>query len=667
MCGISGIISRSKFDGKLVEAMCNAIKHRGPDDEGYIILSDSESKMIPYGGNDTPKEAYTSNTSYKPTQSITEADALLTTLAFGHRRLSIIDLSPAGHLPMLDSTNRYWITYNGEIYNYLELREELQKEGHVFKTETDTEVILAAYSQWGIDCQHKFIGMWAFAIYDTKEKNVFLSRDRFGIKPLYYWMPTEDTFCFGSEIKEFMVHPNWESLLNGQRAYDFLLYSLSDHTDETLFKGVYQIPPGHYIFEKAASFTKDSSGRVKTNSWYTIAVEPSPLTFKEAVADFKKIFYQSIALHLRSDVAVGSALSGGLDSSSIVCVINELLAKQGIKGMQNTFSSVAEDTRYSEKVWVDEVIKVIDVKSNFIYPKGEAVFTLTDKILWHHDEPYQSQSAFLAYHVFERVAHEKVKVLLNGQGADEYLSAYGSFQSLRLQNDIKNFRFIKINRELTVLGYSTISKSLFYLKNIGLMLPEKLKFFIAQQKTSYKRILNLIDTDKLGANKSHPYLGRKTKTAVAIASKQLLNNPLQAYLHWEDRNSMAHSVEARVPFLDYRLVEFALSLPIDYLDGPKMSKKLLVNAMKGVLPEVIRLRADKKGFISPEERWLKEDYTNEYRELMKEAIENSNGLIKPSALQFFDDVVSDKIPFDYTYWRLLLFARWLKLFNVKAK
>ena len=667
MCGISGIISRSKFDGKLVEAMCNSIKHRGPDDEGYIILSDSDSKIEPYGGSDTPKEAYNSNTSYKPTQSITDADELLTTLAFGHRRLSIIDLSPAGHLPMLDSTNRYWITYNGEIYNYLELREELQKEGHVFKTETDTEVILAAYSQWGIACQHKFIGMWAFAIYDTKEKNVFLSRDRFGIKPLYYWMPTEDTFCFGSEIKQFMVHPNWESILNGQRAYDFLLYSLSDHTDETLFKGVYQIPPGHYIFEKADSFTKDSSGRVKTNSWYTIDVKPSQLTFKEAVANFKKIFYQSIALHLRSDVPVGSALSGGLDSSSIVCIINELLAKQGIKGMQNTFSSVAEDARYSEKIWVDEVIKVIDVKSNFIYPKGEDVFTLTDKILWHHDEPYQSQSAFLAYHVFERVAHEKVKVLLNGQGADEYLSAYGSFQSLRLQNDIRNFRFIKINRELTVLGYSTISKSVFYLKNIGLMLPEKIKFFIAQQKTSYKRILNLIDTAKLGAKKEHPYLGRKSKTAVAIASKQLLNNPLQAYLHWEDRNSMAHSVEARVPFLDYRLVEFTLSLPIDYLDGPKMSKKLLVNAMKGVLPEVIRLRADKKGFISPEERWLKEDYTSEYRELMKEAIQNSNGLIKPSALQFFDDVVSEKIPFDYTYWRILLFARWLKLFNVKAK
>jgi asparagine synthase (glutamine-hydrolysing) len=272
--------------------------------------------------------------------------------------------------------------------------------------------------------------MWAFAIYDRQEKTIFLSRDRFGIKPLYYWFSPEGDFYFASEIKQFTVLPGWKAILNKERALDYLYFALTDHTEETLFAGVYLVPPSNFIFENIEKL-KSNRSKFKTEQWYTIKTEDSKLSFEEARKQFLDKFKDSINLHLRADVSIGSALSGGLDSSSIVSYINVLLKQENKPELQKTFSSCSEDLRFDERIWMEEVVKETLVDGHYVYPKGEDVFKLTDKLIWFMDEPYQSQSAFLGYHVFEEAKKNNVIVLLNGQGADEYLSGYGKFRYIR--------------------------------------------------------------------------------------------------------------------------------------------------------------------------------------------------------------------------------------------
>ncbi len=391
------------------------------------MFNDHDLKVL--GSSDTALDSWSSEELYAPKTDI-KGLSYEANVGFGHRRLSILDLTPNWHQPMCTKDERYWITYNGEVYNYLEVRDELITLGHSFETDTDTEVILSAYQEWGIACQHRFNGMWAFAIYDRQEKTIFLSRDRFGIKPLYYWFSPEGDFYFASEIKQFTVLPGWKAILNKERALDYLYFALTDHTEETLFAGVYLVPPSNFIFENIEKL-KSNRSKFKTEQWYTIKTEDSKLSFEEARKQFLDKFKDSINLHLRADVSIGSALSGGLDSSSIVSYINVLLKQENKPELQKTFSSCSEDLRFDERIWMEEVVKETLVDGHYVYPKGEDVFKLTDKLIWFMDEPYQSQSAFLGYHVFEEAKKNNVIVLLNGQGADEYLSGYGKFRYIR--------------------------------------------------------------------------------------------------------------------------------------------------------------------------------------------------------------------------------------------
>jgi asparagine synthase (glutamine-hydrolysing) len=280
--------------------------------------------------------------------------------------------------------------------------------------------------------------MWAFAIYDRKEKSIFLSRDRFGIKPLYYWYSPEGNFYFASEIKQFTVLPGWKAVLNKTRALDYLYHAQTDHTEESLFKGVYSIPPSHYVFLDVEK-VKENVFKLEPVKWYNVNIIKSKQTFEEAKNEFLNKFKDSVELHLRADVPIGSALSGGLDSSSIVSYINILLKKENKTDLQKTFSSCSEDPRYDERSWMEEVVKETLVDGHYVYPKGEDVFKLTEKLIWFMDEPYQSQSAFLGYHVFMEAKKNNVVVLLNGQGADEYLSGYGAYKSIRQNNMINKF------------------------------------------------------------------------------------------------------------------------------------------------------------------------------------------------------------------------------------
>ncbi len=662
MCGILGIVSvnRSRKVEDLIK-MNTVISHRGPDDEGYVLFN--KEKVTVAGGVDTAASSWQDESSYLPEVKINDVGNDEFNVAFGHRRLSILDLSSNGHQPMCDFDQRYWITFNGEIYNYLEIRDELKQLGHHFQTNTDTEVIIEAYKEWGVDCQNLFNGMWSFAIFDTQEQKLFFSRDRFGIKPFYYWFSPQGVLYFGSEIKQFTTVDSWKAVLNGGRAYDYLYYSLTDHTDETMFKGVHILLPGNHFYGAIEDlFTENKNGKILTKQWYNPEIVPFKGTFEDAKELWLGKFKQAIQLHLRADVPIGSALSGGLDSSSIVSYINILLKEQGKSDLQKTFSSCAEDKRFDERKWMEEVVRETKVDGHYIYPKGKDVFTLTEKLVWHMDEPYQSQSAFLGYHVFKEARKNNVVVLLNGQGADEYLSGYTDFRMLRYDKLIMQGKFATLYKEThSPKAFVKIFSAFVYDK-----VPARMKYLLSKNKT--KKLDVVVNVSKIISKKIHPYeLIKYVKNShLAVSKYQLLRDPLQRYLRWEDRNSMAHSVEARVPFLDYRLVELTQSLPLDYLDGPNLTKRILVESMEGILNEKVRQRKDKMGFSTPEQNWLMTEHREEYIEMLREYVPYAKGVIRPDkAEELYKDMQDGIIPFEHTYWRILQLCVWMKVFNVE--
>lgn len=379
-----------------------------------------------------------------------------------------------------------------------------------------------------------------------------------------------------------------------------------DHTEETLFNGVNAILPSHCFISKIDYLEKYVNSTLPKNKWYNPPKTVFKGSFNEAKDVFLNKFQVAVKLHLRADVTVGSALSGGLDSSSIVSYVNNLLKCQNKTELQKTFSSCAVDKNYDERVWMDEVVKETGVDGHFIYPKGEDIFNLTESLLWHLDEPYQSQAAYLSNQIFKEARKNNVTVLLNGQGADEYLSGYGEFQMFRHKSLLFRGKFVQLFSELRSLDN--------FISLLSYSITGILPMFLLDRLYGLKRKSNFMDSilnDKLKNHKhTHPSLIHRNKKSSCfnVSNYQIFIDPLQKYLKWEDRNSMAYSVEARVPFLEKNLVEFSRSLPVEYLDENGKSKKILVEAMKGILVDKVRLRKDKKGFITPEERWFKEDF-----------------------------------------------------------
>lgn len=668
MCGIAGGINPSGFSRTSLVDMTNIIKHRGPDDEGFYFENFKNATVEICGGDNTPIAAYSGAYVYSPKKHNDLSNEIIS-IGLGHRRLSILDLSIAGHQPMASDSDN-WIVYNGEIYNFSEIRDELIEIGYQFVSNTDTEVILAAFKEWGISCQNRFTGMFSFALFNRENQIMYLSRDRYGIKPLYYWVSPDSTLYFASEIKQFTVLPGWRSILNHQRASDYLFFQgLTDHTEETLFKGVFQVLPGHYLKLDLNKLNLNPCKKLDLVRWYFFKSKKE--NYSNQINIFKDKLTESVKLHLRSDVRVGSALSGGLDSSTVVCLVNNLLQKSGNSELQSTFSSVNPDPRYSEKKWMDEVIKHIECEANFISPNPEDMLFDLEKVIWHMDEPYQSQSAYLGYRIFKEAKEQNTKVLLNGQGADEYLGGYGSFLTvfygkMSLINHLKLI-YKRNNNALRITDIVELIKSKFYY--YYMILPSWFKGIINRFGSKRRNFKHLIDSKILIGAGEYPFKKNETcfKNHRDVSNFQIFQDALPRYLRWEDRNSMAHSVEARVPFLDHNLVEFSQCLDLDQLVSDNSPKAILVDSMVDILPEIVRKRKDKLGFLTPEERWVKHDFTNEFRILMEESIQSSKGIIKKDALVYFDRVVSGELPFDFTYWRIIAFGKWMKIFNVDLK
>ena len=669
MCGIGAVLAPPGHPALgSIGAMMNAVRHRGPDGEGYALFGASSAGPQLLGGADTPAEYYGFQSPSAPQRAFDGEVPTDTWLALGHRRLSIVDLSPGGHQPM--GRGRCWIAYNGEVYNHVELRAELEALGHSFRSRSDTEVILAAYEQWGTDCPNRFNGMFAFLICDPTRGTLFAARDRFGVKPLYYWIAPDGFVAFASEIKQFAVLPGWQARINGQRAYDFLNWSLLDHSDETLFRGVHQLRNGEALSLNVADVR---AGRrvssIAPGRWYTLGDSAFAGSLSEAAGKFRNLLTESVRLRLRADVPVGSCLSGGLDSSSIVCVMNDLLTAQNADGLQQTFSACSPIARFDERTYIEDVVAATAVQAHYVYPEVETLFAELDDLTWHQDEPFGSSSIYAQWCVFRLAAEHGVKVMLDGQGADEQLGGYHPYFGLRLAGLARGGRLGALVRESLALrrlhryGFAWSAKQL-----MNVTLPESLRQPL-RAIAGKPSVLDppWLDMRLLGAEPSDPFLepqhGKHTSVE-ALSRAQLTRTNLQMLLHWEDRDSMAHSIESRVPFLDYRLVEFVLGLPESFKLSDGVTKQVLREAMRGLLPERVRNRMDKLGFVTAEEVWTKQTAAHQFSDALDRAIAISGGILQPRLHSLLKDIQSGVRPFDQTIWRAISFGAWMRRFAV---
>jgi len=567
---------------------------------------------------------------------------------------------------MCTSDRRFWIVYNGEIYNYLELRAELELLGHSFSSQSDTEVILAAYREWGERCLVRFNGMFAFLLLDRAQQKILAARDRFGVKPLYYWISPDGLLAFASEIKQFTNLPGWRARINGQRAYEFLNWSLLDHTGETLFAGVRQLRGGEYIH---CSLENLMAGP-PINRWYRL--EPCSLQkdMKASADEFCGLFTDAVRLRLRADVSVGSCLSGGLDSSSIVCVANHVLRLRGMASQQNTFSACAKVKKYDEREYIDIVVGHTGANPHYVYPDVKELFDSVDAITWHQDEPFASTSIYAQWQVFRLAASNSVRVMLDGQGADEQLAGYHNFFAPHFGNLLRNCQWARLWQEMQeakdLHHYSMLWG---WKQTLDHVLPELLRQPLRRLIGKPSKATPWLDMEKLTARPCDPFLesgAAKSRSVQALSRAQLTATSLPMLLHWEDRNSMAHSVEARVPFLDYRLVEFILGLPDDYKIASGVTKRVLREAMRGILPEGIRTRADKMGFVTPEELWMREQEPELFRNALRDAVELSGGIVREGVLLGLDEMIAGARPFSFLPWRLINFGTWIRVHGVQV-
>ncbi len=612
MCGIAGIISHQQQYLSSIKKMTDIIAHRGPEGEGV----------------------YTWNN-----------------VALGHRRLSIIDLSELGKQPM-HYLDKYAIIYNGEVYNYIELREELLQYNYAFRSHTDTEIILAAYDYWGKDCLNHFNGMFSFAILD-KEKNIlFCVRDRFGVKPFYYY-EENGFFAFGSEIKVFTVLDGWKAVANKERIFEFLQFGLQDHTTETLFKNVYQLKGGYFLVYNLSTAQKNME------KWYDVRRYSKHSTEDLPEKKFKELFNKAIYFHLRADVKVGSCLSGGLDSSSVVLTVNEQLQSLKKIELQETVSSCFEDKKYDEQEYIDKVVEKANCRSHKVFPKLSCLYYQLPKIVWQQDEPFESTSILAQWEVFKKAKQENITVMLDGQGADELLAGYHSYYGVYLWQLIKEGRFQLLFQEARGIKKSGLYSNSFIAKEI---IKNALPFSL------WFTLKNLIKKEKKWIN--YKYTNKKAFSDISFSSlkqmsySQITASNLPKLLHWEDRNSMTFSIEARVPFLDHTLVEYTYSLPDNKKIKNGITKKLLRNSMKSLLPMEVLERKDKMGFVTPEEVWVKENADLLRDDLMR-AVEITNGFINKNILYKFNKIISEKQNFDFSIWRVLCLSNWIEVFHVR--
>lgn len=624
MCGIAGIVQEG-FDAVQLRRLSCALDHRGPDDHGYLIWdgrSEPQLMQTPSGRGH---------------------------IGLAHRRLSILDLSENGRQPMFDATGRYAIVYNGEVYNYLELSEELKS--HCFRSRTDTEVMLAAWSEYGAEALNRFAGMFAFALIDFQERKLHLARDPFGIKPLYY-AQCDGRFAFASEIAS-LLELEWVSRrANLDRAGRYLASGVTDYGDQTFFQDVCQLPAGAML-----TLDIDSAKIVALDRYFRLedTVDAS-LSMEEAADRLRKAFLQSVKLHLRSDVPIGACLSGGIDSSSIVMAMRYL---EGKDLEIHSFSFVPVSDAISELKWINVVGEAAELQGHLVRPSADELASDLPALVRAQQEPFSSTSVYAQYRVFKAAQEAGIKVMIDGQGADELFAGYLNYVRPAVAERARAFRFrsafnlinsaarINPNQSRTLLG----------LASLLIALPDWMK----------RPLLR-----RLEKSKTPPWLSAQDaslyqhQTFRAYLKSDVTTTSLPMLLRFEDRNSMAFSIESRVPFVTPALAQIAFSLRSELLlSDSAVTKAVLREAMRPIVPDPILDRRDKIGFATDEGQWMRS-----LEPTIREAIERGafGGLPFIDSRRLaaeYDLAFAGKTPLQSAHWRALNLALWSEIFDIQ--
>jgi asparagine synthase (glutamine-hydrolysing) len=570
----------------------------------------------------------------------------------GHRRLSIVDLSPAGHQPMVHEPTGLAIAYNGEIYNHIELRDELKALGHRFVSHCDTEALLVAWAEWGVGCLQRLNGMFAFVLLDPRNGGtVHAVRDRFGVKPLY-WTSTAEVVGFASEIKQLRALPGFVPRLEEAVAYEYLAHSFVDNGPRTFDSGISQLRGG----EIASISLGDPRLRVTVSRWYDLPARVRPVD-ADVPTGVRELLDESVRLRLRADVPIGSCLSGGLDSSAIVCLARRALDEGGAHAGQITVTARYENTRFDEWRYASEVIRATGARAVEVWPTFARLTREFDRQLWYLDEPFASTSMFSQWCVFSSAAEAGLKVMLDGQGSDEQLAGYGGAEAALYAGLIRGGSLLRLAEETlafrTTHGRFPISQLVLASRNV---IPA-LDHFLPRRVRATPRPPRWL--------KLEPPRGHRVGTARDLEEHlraQLLENSLPGLLRYEDRNSMAWSIESRVPFLDYRLVEFLAGAPSFWKARRGETKVALRAAMRGILPEAVRTRRDKMGFVTPEEIWLRGEGSDWFRQSVRAAIDAAPHIFDADqVIREVDAIIAGQQSFSHAPWRILCFGRWLSV------
>lgn len=624
MCGLVAIISKKKIDLNVLKLMNDEIKHRGPNDEGYLI-ADSQYNMSDDKVNNVNVNVNNVN-----------VDNSKFKLAFAHRRLSIQDLSELGQQPM-SYKDRYWIVFNGEIYNHLEIRSELEELGHKFKSHSDTEVLLAAFDEWGEDCQTKLNGMWAFIILDCSHNTVFISRDRFGIKPLYYYQ-TDDEIIFASEIKSILKYEGIKIVPNNKYCKEVYESGALEFKKETAFEQIYRFDIASFSELKL----QDDALSLTEKKYWDFEINTSNERFCEVKAkkiadEYYQLLKDAVRLRLRADVPFGSALSGGLDSTSIVYLIEEILKESDSKYKQQTFSTIysGKDIECDESKYIYQITKMLNIKANTVEPSEKDFINEHERVIKSLENP-MSGTGLAGISTYKLIDESDVVVTLDGQGADEQQGGYLNY----IVNHLYNVHFIDVMKEF--ISLSDIPKAKRFML-VGLLL----------------RLTKSVVGDKLTKKVTSKFLGEKFLSRLSPLNKKLKNDSVTGLInliHFSDSRSMLFSIESRMPFMDYKLVEFTAKIPACYKIHKGWTKYFARLAFEDKLPENICWRKDKMGWPVPDKRW----FEGELNEFINLQIKSSN-FIKTEIKDFKVEDIVKEVGVDKAI-RLLNIATWEKTF-----
>lgn len=597
MCGIAGIVSLDGFEPECLVKMTHLVAHRGPDGYGfaYYPRNSEACPEIIHNLDRLPKES-------RPT------------VGLGNRRLAILDLSHLGNMPMQIDQGTYCVTYNGEIYNYKEVRAELVDLGHSFCSGSDTEVLLHAYKEWGEECLNHFNGMWSFALWDNHRQTLFCARDRFGVKPFYYAIQGRNFYC-GSEIKQLIHGAALPSVANSRAVFHFLEQGTSDYSSDTFFESVQQLPGGHSLTLRVEDSLKATIRRY----WELHIGRDGQITEQHAHEEFRERFASAVRLRLRSDVPLGASLSGGIDSSAIICQANKLAPGQRF----HTFSACFDDRSIDEREYVLSVVNSIQAKSHLAFPEGKSFWDSLDKLLYYHDEPFGSGSIYAQWCVMAEARKHGIPVLLGGQGGDEVLCGYQKYRYFFLWHLLQHKDLLFFPEAFL----STINGT-----RRGWDLTDASRYFPTRFRRNFS-VVDKLSPPEFRETVRNPELNLGLRGSLAERQKaDLTFASLPALLHNEDRNSMAHSIESRLPFLDYKLVEFTVNCPgtVKFRNG--WSKWLLRDTMKGIMPEDVRMRKSKLGFDAPLDRWMNQGLQNGMRSVWDTRSLRMERFVSPASL-----------------------------------